>query len=108
MKRWLKTQWAEWCEAWRRMRDERRRHEKREECISVPWKRYCDLLRAEERARVLAVNLAIERSRLIHEQRLSEVLGAIVFQMEGCDSQQRDVSRLEQASSLPARKGFDS
>lgn len=111
----LIAEWKSWRSAWQQIRQERRRHEEEKKYISVPWKRYCDLLLAEERlrqteerSRVLAINLAIERGKLIHEQRLSEVLGAIVFQMEECDSQKRDVSRLEQVSSPPARKGFDS
>jgi hypothetical protein len=109
MKIFLYRQWADWQAAWRRMREERRRHDDKDaQCISVPWARYCDLLLAEERAKALAVNLAVERERLVREQRLSEVLGAILFQVveEECEAGPQNVARLELVA--PARNRFDS
>ena len=103
---WLKRQWTEWQDALRWAQEERRRHD--EECISVPLSRHCDLLQAEERSKIMAVNLAASIEARMQLQATNNMLCAVVYSMT---EEQRvegiqNVARLELVA--PARKGFDS
>lgn len=106
IKSFLYREWAGWQAAWQRMRDERRRHET--QCISVPLTRYCDLMLAEDRAKVTALRLAVSIEERVRLQAANDMLGAIVSSMT--DEQRvegiQNVARLELAP--PSRRGFDS
>jgi hypothetical protein len=69
----------------------KRYDKRRQECVSVPLVRHCELLEAEQRVKVLAVELAVAQEANQQLRSVNEMLGASVVHLmdqkqEGLDN----------------------